>query len=59
MTVETRFEKSYRSVRRFSIWLNHGWNMMRITIQFTGWTVTKILKLVGGRRLEKLTGDLD
>ena len=33
--------------------------MMRITIQFTGWAVTKILKLVGGRRLEKLTGDLD
>lgn len=48
MTVVTRFEKSYRSVCRFSIWLNHDWNMMRITIQFTGWAVTKILKLVGG-----------
>ena len=35
---------------------------MRITIQFTGWAVTKILKLVGvggGRSLEKLTGNLD
>ena len=36
---------------------------MRITIQFTGWAVTKILKLVGGgggvRSLEKLTENLD
>ena len=42
MTIVTRFEKSYRSVCRFSIWLNHDWNMMRITIQFTGWAVTEV-----------------